>query len=37
MTEEFAVAKTSVFAPKPPLEVHFRPANVSQQHYSASY
>ena len=37
MTEEFAVSKTSVFDPKSPPEIHFRPQNASFDHNRASY
>ena len=37
MTEEFAVAKTSVFTPKSPPVVHFRPENATFRHNGAGY
>ena len=37
MTEEFAVSKTSVFAPKPPPEVYFRHEKAPLRHNRASY
>ena len=37
MTEEFTVAKTSVFAPKSPPELHFRPQNTTFGHNRADY
>ncbi len=37
MTEEFTAPQTPVFDPPFGLERHFRPENVPQHHYSASY
>jgi site-specific recombinase XerD len=37
MTEEFVLSTTSVFAPKPRLEVYFRPENAPQHQNRASY
>ena len=37
MTEEFAVSKTSVFAPKSPPLAHFRPQNTTFRHNRAGY